>query len=147
MPGTYENFGISFLYPDNWKITDEQGSRPPFEVALQSPGGGLWMLSVFPNLQHSSELIDEVLRTMQSEYEEVEFEPIEETFEGAEVQGYEMNFHFLDFVVTAKVHCFSDGQRTFLVHSQAESKEFAESEPVFRAMMVSLLRPANVGDE
>lgn len=146
MYGTYENFGITFLYPENWRITDEQTSQSPFEVALQSPGGGLWILRVYSTLQQPAKLLDEVLQAMQSEYEEVEFDAIEESIDELEVPGYEMNFHFLDFVVTAKAHCFSDGRRTFLVHSQAESQEFAASEPIFRAMMISLLRPAKVGD-
>lgn len=141
MPGTYEKFGISLLYPENWQITEDQANRSPYEVSLQSPSGGLWMLTVYTAGRRPADLLDEALRSMQSEYEEVEFDPIEEELEGTNVQGYEMNFCYLDFVVTAKAHSFSDEQRTYLVHTQAESREFESLEPVFRAMMLSLLRP------
>lgn len=140
MPGTYEKFGISLLYPENWQLTEDQTSRSPYEVSLQAPSGGLWMLTVYTARRPPADLLDEVLRSMRSEYGEVEFDSIKEEMEGTNVQCYEMNFCYLDFVVTAKAHSFSDEQRTYLVHTQAESREFDRLEPVFRAMVLSLLR-------
>jgi hypothetical protein len=146
MTGTYENFGVHFLYPENWVVADEQAINSPFEVSLQSPGGGFWMLRVYETLQDPDVLLEEVLQSMQSEYEGIEFEPFSESLDGIEFQGYEMNFYYLDLVATTKAYCFSVQHRTFLVHAQAETKDFEESEPVFRAMMLSLLRSAESSD-
>ena len=104
------------------------------------------MLRVYETLQDPDELLEEVLQSMQSEYEGVEFEPFSESLDGIELQGYEMNFYYLDLVATTKAYCFSVQHRTLLVHAQAETKDFEESEPVFRAMMLSLLRSAKSSD-
>lgn len=146
MPTTYEKFGISFLYPENWTIGDEQASYPPYEVTLQCPGGGFWMLRVYTRFQDPPALLAEVLDSMTAEYEEIESEAFSTSLDGTEIQGYEMNFYYLDLLVTAKSQCFSARDRTFFVHSQAESREFEKSEPVFQAMMLSLIRAAETSD-
>lgn len=140
MPNTYDKFGVKFLYPENWQVEDEQASYSPYEVSLQCPGGGFWTLRVYTRPQEPPELLNEVLDGMKAEYEELESEAFSEWVEGTQIQGHEMNFYYLDLVVTAKTYCFSTPSRTFLVHAQAESREFAEAEPVFQAITLSLIR-------
>jgi len=36
MPAVYENFGVRFLYPENWTITDEVDDGWPCSVTVQS---------------------------------------------------------------------------------------------------------------
>lgn len=146
MPNTYEKFGVKFLYPENWKIGEEQASYAPYEVSLQCPGGGFWLLRVYPGHQDFAVLLDEVVDSMKAEYEDIESEPFSEMLDGTAVQGNEMNFYYLDLLITAKSYCFSAQGRTYFVHAQAESREFDETEPVFRAMTLSLLRAVEASD-
>lgn len=140
MPGTYENFGVKFLFPDNWEMGDEEVGQPPYEVSFQIPGGGFWMLRVYEGRIGCDELLREARETMESEYEGIESSPFINQVDDTEIYGCEMNFYYLDLVVTAKSQCFTTADRTFLIHVQAESRDFEANEPVFRAMMTSLLR-------
>lgn len=143
MSAVYENFGVSFMYPENWQLGDQSGELDsgPKTVSVNSPGGGYWMLHVYePGIdpQHAA---DQYRLTMEGEYEGLESHPATETIGSATAVGYDMDFYCLDFVVTAKVRALRVGKRTFVVYSQAESREFDKLSPVFGAMSYSLLNP------
>ncbi len=137
MPPIYDDLGVRFMYPENWQLTQEQSSHLPYEISLQTPGGGFWSLHIYDNLSDPQQLVEETLVTMRQEYHDLESEPID-----AETQmvGYEMNFYCLDRVVTARAIAFHHGDRTCLVLYQAESSEFDKMDQVFQAVTLSLLR-------
>ena len=56
MPSTYQQNGIELLYPDNWKVVDEQPRSDPPAVTLQSPGTGYWNLTIYPDSQEPEDL-------------------------------------------------------------------------------------------
>ncbi len=57
-PPQYENAGIRFRYPENWRIVEEQADGISETVFAQSPGSGFWMLQHFPAQQESNDLTD-----------------------------------------------------------------------------------------
>ena len=139
MTSRYTKLGIPVLYPENWEITEEQPEGTPRSLSLQSPSGAVWILQIYPE-GAPHELTQQALSTMRSEYEAVEAEPILEVLEGREVIGYEMNFYCLDFLVVAQVVSFLRGNETVVVFIQAESRDHDQLAPVFRAMLIGLLR-------
>ena len=112
----------------------------PFDVSVQTPGGGFWSVHVYEKSTEPEELVSEALRTMQKEYEDVESELIREVVGDTETVGYEMNFYCLDLICTARAIAFRTADRTLLVLYQAESREFDEMGKVFQAMTFSLER-------
>jgi hypothetical protein len=62
-----------------------------------------------------------------------------DTVAGHEVPGYDANFFCFDLVSTAAIRGFRTSVASCLVLWQAEDRDLAEHEPVFRAMLTSLL--------
>jgi hypothetical protein len=143
MSATYENFGISFMYPENWEISSASGAQDANQsVTVQSPTSGFWSLDVYRSDSEPQHLADQVRQTMASEYEGLEAQPVSEDVGSAHLVGYDMDFYYLDFVITAQVRSVRVGKRTFVLFCQAESRDFDKLAPVFQAMTVSLLRQA-----
>jgi hypothetical protein len=139
MAATYDRLGVRFLYPENWVVSEEQAEEFPLSVTLQSPTGAFWTLHIYQRPINMPALVEESLEAMQALYEGLEFEPASEQFAGHDAAGYDMNFFCLDFVVTAKSRGVITDERGYLILYQAESRDFDSLEPVFQALIVSLL--------
>lgn len=144
MPGIYDQQGVKFLYPDNWTLAGQSLDTEPIVVELQSPSSAFWTLHVYSLENDAGEIIDEFRDAMSAEYENIEVETVDE-MEGEEpVLGYDMAFYCLDFLVSAKVRCWRQGNSLVLTHAQAEDREFEEIAPIFRAMTVSMMRDSKI---
>lgn len=142
MSATFQNFGVTFLYPENWQLADESGEvdAGPKTISVQSPSGGFWSLHVYEPGTDPLDLASQVKLTMEGEYEGLEAFAASSEFGKATLVGYDMDFYCLDFVITAQVRSVRVGKRTFVVFCQAETRDFEKLAPVFNAMTVSLLR-------
>lgn len=139
MTCTYQQNGIQLLYPDNWKVVDEQPLNDPPTVTLQSPGTGYWILTLYPDSKDPEKLVQETVDVMREEYDTLEIEPISATFGHQLAAGYHMEFYCLDFIISARALALRTASQTLLLVYQAETNEFRELEPVFAAMAVSVL--------
>lgn len=138
MAAKYNRFGITFAYPENWKI-EEDAEAMPQSVSAHAPDGGFWSAHIHPFSVRPDDLLEQVLKTMCDEYDGVEFYEIGEQILDSEVPGYGLDFCCFDFVVTARLVAFQHGHATYLLMYQAESRDFDQLEPVFRAMTFSLI--------
>ena len=139
MPSTYQQNGIELLYPDNWKVVDEDPQSDPPSVTLQSPGTGYWNLTVYPDSQNPDSLTSETVTAMQEEYDSIEVEPIECSFGKQLASGFQMQFYYLDFLVRAHAISLRTESQTVLFVYQAEDREFKELEQIFAALIISVL--------
>ena len=94
MPSTYQQNGIELLYPDNWKVVDEDPQSDPPSVTFQSPGTGYWNITVYPDSQNPDSLTTETITAMQEEYDSIEVEPIECSFGKQLASGFQMQFYY-----------------------------------------------------
>lgn len=138
----YDRSGIQFMYPDNWKVVDEQLDGFPRSVTVQSPSGAFWSLDIHPFSVRSEDLINEMVQAIADEYDDVESEPVEETVEEYDATGADLYWSCLDFVIKARLRSFKNGHATYVTLYQAEDRDFDEFEAVFRAMTHSLLNTA-----
>ena len=97
MPTTYQQNGIELLYPDNWKVVDEDPHSDPPTVTLQSPSTGYWNLTIYPDSQNPDSLTTETVTAMQEEYDSIEVEPLECSFGKQLASGFQMQFYYLDW--------------------------------------------------
>ena len=141
MTAKYDRFGITFAYPENWQI-EEDAEAMPRAVSAHAPVGGFWSVNIHPFSMSPHDLLDQVLQTMCDEYDGVEYYEIRETILDFEASGYSLDFCCLDFVVSARIVAFQHGHATYLLMYQAESRDFDQLQPVFRAMTFSLLSEA-----
>jgi hypothetical protein len=138
MPGVYDKFGVKFLYPENWTITDEEAEDWPKAVTVQSPQGGFWTLHIYEGGVNISQLVREAVEALRVEYADLEAEELLQPEDGTDY-GYDVNFYYLDLIVTAQVRGVLLPGKALLWLTQAESREFDEYEPVFRVITMSLL--------
>jgi hypothetical protein len=142
MSAVYENFGVSFMYPENWQLADESGPQDagPKTISVHSPSGAFWSLQVCDPPADPQSLADQFKLTMAAEYEGLEAFAAAEEVADLSLLGYDMDFYCLDFVISANVRAARVGQRVYVISCQAETREFDELSPVFKAMTISLLR-------
>ncbi len=81
---------------------------------------------------------------MRQQYDELDAVEIHETVAGQDLVGYDMNFYCLDLTNTAQVRGYRNTDAAYVIFCQADDREFAEVEEVFRAITISLLRSRNV---
>ena len=140
MPAVYQQFGVRFLYPENWSVLDEETDEWPRTVTLQSQETGFWTLQVYPPYQNAKQAVLAVIDTIREIYPDLEVLPAKEKIEGSEAKGVDIAFFYLDLLVEAKIRCVKTPSGVLLWHYQAESRELDKVEPVFRAIATSLLQ-------
>lgn len=139
MPAKFQKLGISFQYPDNWTLDEEDALAGRQSVTVYCPGGAFWSVAVHPRSADPAQLTKAVVEAMKQEYKEVEATEAREVLAGREMTGYDLNFFFLDLTNTARIRGLRADQATYTVFCQAEDREFDEIQIVFQAMTASLL--------
>jgi hypothetical protein len=139
MPAVFNKLGISFQYPENWVLDEEDAMAGRQSVTLYSPGGAFWSISIHPPSADAQALARAAVDAMKQEYGEVEAEVIEETIAGQQLVGFDLKFYYLDLISTATVRCVRTSRATYAIFSQAEDRDFDDLGIVFRAITTSLL--------
>ncbi len=139
MPARFEKLGISFQYPDNWTLDEEDALAGRKSVTVYSPGGAFWSLAVHPRSADPAQLAQAAVDALREEYEQIEQEDARETLAGHEMVGYDLNFFYLDLTSTAQIRCLKTDQATYTIFCQGEDREFDAVHLVFQAMTTSLL--------
>jgi len=140
MPATFQKLGITFQYPDNWSLDEEDALAGRGAVTVYSPNGGaFWTVAVDESRSEPTELARAAADAMKEEYEGLESEDAFEIIEGHELVGHDLNFYCLDLTNTAQIRCLRTSRASYSIFCQAEDREFEQVQPVFNAMMVSLL--------
>ena len=138
MPATFEGFGVRFLYPDNWQAIARDDDEGESGVTLELPSGGFFSVERVDSESADEALIDELAKTVSSEYDEVERETVELTGAGEDELTTDLSFYYLDLIVVSRIVLLHrDGQR-IVVQIQAESRDFDQNEAVFAAILAQL---------
>lgn len=139
MPGTFEGFGITFLYPDSWTI-DTQSDIPSDvqSVSLESPEGAFFTVSKYDNTDDADAAVEHAVSAMQQEYEEVEREAVEKNLVGLHLTGSILRFVYLDLIIASQLLALTHAGHTYLMQFQAEDREHEQMQAVFDAMLTSL---------
>jgi hypothetical protein len=140
MPAQFDQPGLSFAYPENWRVEAPEEAGPLRSVTVLAPGTGYWTVSVHPIDSSPAALVDAVVSAMQEEYTELEVEEVCGAYAGREMAGCDMRFHYLDLTNTASLRWFREPGGLYLLMWQAEDVEYDALTPVFGAMAVSLIR-------
>ena len=135
--------GISFQYPDNWTLDEEDAMAGQESVTVYSPGGGFWCVTMHPRSAEPARLAQAAVDAMKQEYEQ-EYEQLEvagaEKLAGRELLGFDLNFFYLDLTNTAAIRSFQTALATYTVFWQADDRELEKIGLVFQAMTTSLLQ-------
>ena len=138
MPAQFDKLGIRFMYPENWRLDESEAMSGEETVTVYSPAGSFWMVRLLPTDVTPRTSVDQTVEAMRELYQEFDTDPFTQTIDGFEVVGCEMNFYCLDLTNTAVVKSFRTARATIVVLYQADDRELAGIEPVFKAMTKSL---------
>ena len=139
MPAVYDKLGIRFQYPDNWTLDESAALAGERSVSVHSPGGAFWSIVLHDPDTDPGELAAAALEALQAEYRDSESEAVHEQIGQHAIEGYDLNFFYLDFTNTALIRAFRTSSGVSLVLCQAEDNELNVLGPVFRAITASLL--------
>lgn len=141
MPSVYQRLGLSFEYPDNWAVEEDDPSDEYRTVTVYCPdGGAFWAVTCQPAHESPAWVAAEAVRAMREAYEDLDSEDVTEVLEETELIGADLNFYCLDLTNSAQIRVFKKPIGVLMVLSQAEDREFPHLLPVFRAMTTSLMR-------
>ncbi len=135
----YQRNLIEFAYPENWQLVAPDDDYLPKEISLESPDGCFWVLHAFGKDRDSGELMAEVIKTFEANYEDFEYEPVPTDLEPAPSEAIQADFFCLDFLVTARMMLFEHQSLTYIVIQQAERRQFDKMALVFDAITTSLI--------
>lgn len=162
MPGSFEGFGVRFLYPENWTISEQRDATDADAagVSLETPEGAFVLVHRFPRVTNPQQVVDRAISAMREEYDPLEIEeygalanePQLATLENPLIEaGADLSFYVLDLLITTRMLGIVDAGDVVLVQMQAESRDFDKLEAVFAAVLKtlrdSLAGPAEAEDQ
>ena len=85
MTACYDQAGLCFQYPENWRLEKDDttdGDAPAARdgsdsVTIYSPGGSFWTVVRHAGAQDPQALVETSFRTMKEEYENLDAEPVQ----------------------------------------------------------------------
>lgn len=144
MPGKYRWLDLELLYPENWTIEEDSESN---SLLLQSPSGSFLSLTRPSDLQAAFE---RARLTMEQEYGDMETDHVSRLLGEALLEGVTQRFIYLDFVVTShlfKMETEGDEFQPLLIQFQGEDRDLEREQPIFEAILTSMLQQAGIGSE
>lgn len=137
MAALFEEEGVQFQYPENWKL-EREDSENGWTVALQSPGTAFLVLSLDAEMPEMEVMAKTALDALRGEYEDLEADDCVESVAGQPAVGYDVRFFSLDLTNSCWIRSFYTAVGTVLVMWQMNDLEFEQYEQVMRAVCASL---------
>ncbi len=137
MSKTFAADGLSFSYPDGWRI-DREDADNGWTVTLQSPGAAFAMVQLDRDLPDPRQMVHEALQTLKGEYPSLEADSALETIAGEMAVGHDMEFFSLDMVNTCWTRSFYGVAGTVFLLCQTTGADEDDYEPALRAVAASM---------
>ena len=137
MPAIYQDHGIRFLFPENWRL-DQSRHRGGVTISVQSPATGFWSITLESRRVEPQAAADAALKALQDEYSVLDFEEVNEEIGSRVAVGFDVNFLSLDLSNTTWIRAFRGPNCTALLLYQTSDLELESMEPVLRAIRTGL---------
>jgi hypothetical protein len=129
--------GLSFSYPDDWKI-EREPSAEGWTVSLQSPGTAFAMIRLDRNMPGTEQVAMTALEALKDDYPSLEAEPTIDMLAGEMAIGHDVQFFSLDLATTCWTRSFYGAAGTVLVMCQVSDLDQETYEPALRAICKSM---------
>jgi hypothetical protein len=137
VPATFEENGVSFQYPENWKL-EREDNEEGWTVLVQSPDTAFLMVCLREDMPPAEELSETALEALREDYPQLEAEERVDSLAGQMAVGHNVRFFSLDLTNTCWTRSLYTAQGTVLVMCQTNDLELEKNEPVLRAICASL---------
>ena len=75
---TYEGYGLSFRYPEDWELTESRGEDGGHTVHVQSDGTAFWSLNLSEGVLQPDEVFEAVAGGLEGFYDDIERHHVED---------------------------------------------------------------------
>jgi hypothetical protein len=137
MAALFDDGGIRFRYPENWKLEREE-NETGWTVSVQSPGTAFMLISLREDMPTPDEVVETALNALREDYPELEADECVDTLAGQPAVGHDIRFFSLDLSNTCWTRSLNSAAGTLLILCQSDDLELDQHEPVLRAMCASL---------
>ena len=135
MPATFDSFGVKFLYPDNWVVSERDPEEGDLGTTFDLPGGGFFSIESDNERWTDEELLQRVGDTIESEYDDMESEEVSLVDQIAGEKAVDFRFFYLDLLIISRIVLLTVADRRLLIQFQAESRDFEANELVLTAIL------------
>lgn len=146
MDTIYQSNGVTFRYPSEWELTEEQTDEQ-LSITVTSPQTAFWTLILFPDCPEPDDVVETVLDAFHEEYPEMDEYPTKARIGRRRTVGRDIDFVCLDVLNLARVRAFRTSGFTALVLFQMTEAEEDETGPILEMITRSLSLPSNAEDE
>ena len=133
----YEADGVSFDYPDDWKL-DHEESADGWTVQLQSSGTAFVTLTCDRSGATTDEIAAAALDALKAEYPTLEVQAQVDSLAGQMAVGHDIQFFSLDLTNTCWTRSIYSSEGVLLLLCQCNDLEFEQYEPILRGICASL---------
>jgi hypothetical protein len=135
MPMTHCWNELNFMYPDSWKVIEDDA---PGSLSIESPEGAFLSLARPVDIDSA---FASAKKVMEGEYEEVESEKFTKVVGEALLEGVIQRFVYLDLIIASYLAVLEVDEEPFpalLIQIQGEDRDLDKQMPVFEAILASL---------
>ncbi len=133
----YEADGVSFDYPDDWKL-DREESADGWTVQLQSAGTAFLTLTCDCSGATTDEIANAALDALKAEYPTLEVQAQVDSLAGQMAVGHDIQFFSLDLTNTCWTRSIYSSEGVLLLLCQCNDLELEQYEPILRGICASL---------
>jgi hypothetical protein len=137
MVARFDEEGLSFQYPENWRVEREEGDSG-WTVTVYSPDTAFALISVREDMPAPEDVAEQTLEVLRQDYPELEAEDRVGLLAGQPAIGHDIQFFSLDLSNTGWTRSFYSSRGTVLVLCQVNDLELPRNEKVLRAICASL---------
>jgi len=134
----FDRDGISFTYPENWRM-EREDTDTGWTISLQSPDTAFLLVSHYDEMPPMEEVAETTLGAMQAEYPDLEADEVFENLARQPAVGHDIRFFSLDLTNTCWTRSFYAAHGTVLVMWQATDLELDKNRPVLQAICASMM--------
>jgi hypothetical protein len=134
---TFEDEGIRFRYPENWRL-EREDTDTGWTVVVQSPATAFAMISLNDESPSVENMAETALAAMREDYPDLEADSCVDSLAGRPAVGHDIRFFSLDLTNTCWIRSFYCSRGTMVVMCQVNDLELETNEPVLRAICASL---------
>lgn len=133
----FSDDGLSFSYPDDWRLEREETGNG-WTVTVQSPGAAFATISLDRDLPDPRQMVQEALQTLKADYPALEADAALETVAGEMAIGHDIEFFSLDMLTTCRTRSFFGLAGTVFVLCQSSGVDAEDYEPALRGLVASM---------
>src|SRR5262249_36547023 len=129
MAAHFEQDGVAFSYPENWKLEREESDNG-WTATVHSPDTAFFMVSYDQDSPDPTHVADTALEALRGEYPDLEADEQVESIAGQPAVGHDIRFFSFDLTNTCWARSFYGPGGTLLVLWQANDLELEKNEPI-----------------